>query len=279
MRAPVVERCDLDVLDVPPAVGPLVFKAQIRKVDVAVEERQVVLMRPLFDLSRIAVRTAVGVRSIAVAIVEELLVFALQLVVENDAMNPYVVLLKPICSPEIRGIQLSVMREFTRTRVSRIERLPRLVFRCSMILEQLASSVGEGHQHRAPVLVTVERSNGPNQIRGPQPVEVAVPQVSRAPAIVKQFVHGNDAERTDRGQRPYLGPPQLERVAFEEHSLPFPSTRQVQALAKHVSRVDRVTITDIVYALPPVPQGGIASIGVAGVRVLPHTCYRRVETR
>src|SRR4029079_3145511 len=69
MRASVVERCDLDVLDVPPAVGPLVFKAQIGKVDVAVEERQIVLMRPLFDLSRIAVRTAVGVRLIAVAIV------------------------------------------------------------------------------------------------------------------------------------------------------------------------------------------------------------------
>src|SRR5438876_974633 len=114
-------------------------------------------------------------------------------------MNPYVVLLKPVRSPDVCGIQLSVMRQFTRTRVSRIERLPGLVFR-SMALEQLASALGEGHQHRAPVLVAVERSHRPDQISGPQPVEVAVPQVSRAPAIVEQFVHGNDAEGTDRGQ-------------------------------------------------------------------------------
>jgi len=48
--------------------------------------------------------------------------------------------------------------------------------------------------------------------------------------------------------------------------------------SQHISRVDRDTIADIVHALPPVPQGGIASIGVAGVRILPDTCYRRVET-
>ena len=110
MRASVVERCDLDVLDVPPAVGPLVFKAQIRKVDVTVEERQIVLVRPLLDLSRIAVRTAVGVRLIAVAIVKELLVLTLQLVVEHDAMNPYVVLRESLRSPEVRGKNLRVVR-------------------------------------------------------------------------------------------------------------------------------------------------------------------------
>ena len=51
MRPPIVERCDLDILDIAPAVRPLVFKAKIGKVDVAVEERQVVLVRPLLDLS------------------------------------------------------------------------------------------------------------------------------------------------------------------------------------------------------------------------------------
>ena len=58
MGTSVVERCDLDVLDVAAAVRPLVFKAQIRKVDVSVEERQVVLVSPLLDLSRIPLRTA-----------------------------------------------------------------------------------------------------------------------------------------------------------------------------------------------------------------------------
>ena len=90
MRTAVVERCDLDVFDIATTVGPLVFEAEIGKVNVAVEVRQIVLLGPLFDLFRIAVRTAVGVRMIAVAIVEELLVLALQLVVEHHAINPYV---------------------------------------------------------------------------------------------------------------------------------------------------------------------------------------------
>ena len=87
MRTAVVERCDLDVFDIATTVGPLVFKAEIGKVNVAVEVRQIVLLGPLFDLFRIAVRTAVGVRMIAVAIVEELLVLALQLVVEHHAIE------------------------------------------------------------------------------------------------------------------------------------------------------------------------------------------------
>src|SRR3954468_13732738 len=239
VRTAIVERCDLDVLDIVATVGPLVFKAEIGKVNVAVEVRQIVLLGPLFDLFRIAVRTAVGVRMIAVAIVEELLVLALQLVVEHHAINPYVVLLKPVCGPDVGGVKLSVVRQFPRTRISRIERLPRLVFWCAVTLEQVASPVGEGHQHRAPVLVTVERSNGPNQLRGPKPVEVAVPQIARAPPVVEQFVDRNDAEGADRGQSPHVGSAQLERVSVKENSFPFPSTRQVQALAEHVARVDR----------------------------------------
>ena len=69
MRAAVMERCDLDVLDISTAIRPLVLKAEIGKMNVAVEERQIVLVRPPLDLSRIAVRTPVGVRPIAVAIV------------------------------------------------------------------------------------------------------------------------------------------------------------------------------------------------------------------
>jgi hypothetical protein len=69
MRTAVMECCDLDVLDIATAVRPLVLETEIRKVNVAVEERQIVLVRPLLDLSRIAVRTPVGVGLIAFAIV------------------------------------------------------------------------------------------------------------------------------------------------------------------------------------------------------------------
>src|SRR5258708_2234040 len=125
-------------------------------------------------------------------------------------MNPYVVLLKPIRGPDVGGVKVSIVRQFTRSRIARIERLPGLVLWRPVALEQLASPLGEGHQHGAPVLVAVERSYGPNQLRGPQPVKVAVPQISRAPAILEQFVHGNDAESADCGQSPHLGAAQVE---------------------------------------------------------------------
>ena len=53
MRAAVVNCRDLDVLDVATAVRPFVFQSEIGEVDVAVEERQIVLQRPLLDLPRI----------------------------------------------------------------------------------------------------------------------------------------------------------------------------------------------------------------------------------
>ena len=113
MGAPVMKRCDLDVLDVAAAVGPLVFKAQIGKVDVPVEERQIVLVRPLLDLSRIPVWTSISIGPVAVAIVEKLLVLAFEFVVEDNAMNSHVLFLKPLSRPHVRRKKLRVVRQFT----------------------------------------------------------------------------------------------------------------------------------------------------------------------
>jgi hypothetical protein len=118
MRPSVVERCNLDVLDITPSVGPLVFKAQIRKVDVAVEERQIVFVRPVLDLSRVAVRTSIGVRPVSVAFVEKLLIFAFELVIQHNAVNPNVVFLKPFRSSHVRRMKLRVVRQFTGARIS-----------------------------------------------------------------------------------------------------------------------------------------------------------------
>src|SRR5690242_15985853 len=108
-----MERCDLDVLDVTAAVGPLVFKAQIWKVDVTVEERQVVLVRPLLDFSGITVRTSVGVPLVLLTVVEKLLILAFELVVEHHTVDPNVVLLKPFRSSYVCGVKLRVVRQFT----------------------------------------------------------------------------------------------------------------------------------------------------------------------
>ena len=118
MRTAVVERCHLDILEIAATVGPLVFQAKIGKVDVAVEERQIVLVRPLFNFSRVTIRTSVGVTLVPVAVVEKLLILAFELVVEHDAVNPNVVFLKPVRSPEVCGVELRVMRQFTGAGIS-----------------------------------------------------------------------------------------------------------------------------------------------------------------
>jgi len=93
-----------------------------------------------------------------------------------------------------------------------------------MILEQLPSAVRERHQHRAPVFVAVERRDGSNQFGRLKPFEVAMPQVSRASAIVEEFVHGDDPEGADRRESPNLGASQFEGFGVEEHPLAIAPT-------------------------------------------------------
>jgi hypothetical protein len=52
-----------------------------------VEVRQIVFARPVPDLALVVARPAVAVRSVAVVILQELLVLPLQVLLENDASN------------------------------------------------------------------------------------------------------------------------------------------------------------------------------------------------
>jgi hypothetical protein len=76
VSAAVVRREQLDVL-VAFAPIDLVLDAVVGKVHLAVEERQVVLSRPVADLVLVAVGPAVAVGAIAVGLLQKLLVFAL----------------------------------------------------------------------------------------------------------------------------------------------------------------------------------------------------------
>jgi hypothetical protein len=109
MRAPVVKRRHFDVLDVAAAVRPLEFDAHVGEVHLAIEEREIVIVRPLLDLSSVAVRPPVCLRMVAFTFVQKALVFALQFVIEHDAMDTDVLFLKPLCRTEIGSMQLCVV--------------------------------------------------------------------------------------------------------------------------------------------------------------------------
>ena len=86
VSAAVVRREQLDVL-VAFAPIDLVLDAVVGKVHLAVEVRQVVFARPVADLLLVAVRSAVAVGAVAVVLLQELLVLALQVLFEDDASD------------------------------------------------------------------------------------------------------------------------------------------------------------------------------------------------
>jgi hypothetical protein len=113
-----VECGDFNVLNVPATVWPLEFDSQIRELHVAIEERQIVLVRPLLDLPSVTVRSPVGIRTIAIALMKKALIFAFQLVVEDDAVDAGVRFLESFDNSLIRGMQLCVMRQLARADVA-----------------------------------------------------------------------------------------------------------------------------------------------------------------
>jgi hypothetical protein len=77
-----VNRRDLDVLVIPPAVELLVFDPQVGKMDLVIEVGEVVVVCPCLDLVRLAIGPAIRVVAVPIPLVQPLLVLALELVVE-----------------------------------------------------------------------------------------------------------------------------------------------------------------------------------------------------
>jgi hypothetical protein len=159
-----MERRHFHVLNVSTPVRPLEFDPQIGKVHLPVEEWQVMLECPLFDLSSVPVRPPVRVRMVAISLVQEGLVLALQFVIENDAIDTDVVFLQPLHRSKVGRMQLCVVRQLTFSDVARIERLTGFLIGRPVTLQKLATSVCQRDQDGAAV-VPIERSDGANQIR------------------------------------------------------------------------------------------------------------------
>ena len=96
MTAAVVDRSDLDVAVKVVSVQVEVVDPNVGKMDVSIEVRQVVFVRPAFDFTLCPVRSAIGIRVAAIALVEPFLILAFKLVIEGDAFNPSVAIKKAI---------------------------------------------------------------------------------------------------------------------------------------------------------------------------------------
>lgn len=114
----------LDVLVVLASVH-LVLDAVVREVDLAIEVREIVFARPVANLALVAVRTAVAIRPAAVVFLEELLILALQVMVEDDAPNlePAVLGAEPRLLLAVRRVEVRVVLDFAFPAHASVERL------------------------------------------------------------------------------------------------------------------------------------------------------------
>ena len=142
-----------------------------------VEVGQVVLARPVFDLARVAVRTPAAV---AIALVEPLLVLALELVIEDDAVDPRVAGVEALRGPQIRLEDLRVVFELPIAFETRVELLADIVVAVAVMLEQVAAAVG---QHHGDVVPSVD-PNGVNEAMLAQVPEVAGARIGRPVEVV-----------------------------------------------------------------------------------------------
>ncbi len=108
-----------------------------------VEVGEVVFGGPLLNLFRRAFRVAVVVVAVLVALVEPALVVALQLVVEDDALDVGAALAETLLGLLVGAVDLQVVLAFARADQAGVEGLAVLWMRVPVTLQQAASGLGQ----------------------------------------------------------------------------------------------------------------------------------------
>ena len=127
MRPAIVDGRDLDILVLPPPIGLLVFDAQVREMDLVIEVREVVVVRPFLDLMRVAIGPTIAVVTVPITLVEPLLVLTLELVVEFDAVNACAALHEALGFSQVRAVHLGVVFHLAWLLQARVELLTMVI--------------------------------------------------------------------------------------------------------------------------------------------------------
>jgi hypothetical protein len=145
--AAIVAGHDLEILMPRAAVSVLVLDPRVWKPDVTIVVRQLVFPGPSSNLFGLTVRPAVAVLLAAIALVEESLVVALQLVVQDHAVHSAALLSKALLGARVGAIDLRVVRQLARLSETRVERLLWLqgavISLMPICFEQVSTAVGE----------------------------------------------------------------------------------------------------------------------------------------
>ena len=190
MSAAAVRREQFDVLVVLATVD-LVLDAVIREMHLVIEVRQVVVARPVADLVFAAVRSSIAVRSVAVMFLQELLVLAYEIPLEDDAAD---LKIRMIVSEAgfllaVRRVQIRIVVDLARATDAGVERLlgPAVALQ-GVRVEQIASLFGEGQ-----AAFVAAKVDGPDK--------AFIAEVAKGIVFGVEVLFGHDSERANGRQR------------------------------------------------------------------------------
>jgi hypothetical protein len=146
MGAAVMRRDDLEVFDLSAPISVLVLDADIRKLDVLVFVRQPVRQRPFPDLVGRAMRPAIAVALLSIALLEEALVFALQLEVEDDSPDMATAISDHLCGSFVGPMKVRVVGDLRPSREAGVELLPIAERAILSRVQEVSPTVREGDE-------------------------------------------------------------------------------------------------------------------------------------
>jgi len=202
VSAAIVGRHDLDVLTLPAAVRLLILDPDVREVDLVVEVRQVVFVRPFANLIGRAIGVAVVVVAILVALVQPSLVLAFQFMIKDHALDVR------SAFPEARlgvlegAIDLEVVFELTLAFQPRVERLRVPPIRVAVALEKTAPGLRQTYR----VVAVSRQALDVDQPLFTQVTEVARTRVGATAVVVAKITTGDHSERADCRERARVRP-------------------------------------------------------------------------
>jgi hypothetical protein len=198
-----MRRNDLDVLYGPAAVAAVVLETGIRELNVPVLIRQLVLLSPASHSIGPLLRRFTMFAAPSVFRLEEPLIFALQVLFEDDAADRLTPFRQAFGCLHVRAVELGIVGQLTRLVDAHVERLAvTLGARPSRSFEDVSAAASERHQRRP---------RAPNDIRNclhkakiAKALEIASRARRCARIRLSQVARWHDAERPDGRQHAHV---------------------------------------------------------------------------
>ncbi|MGH9407828.1 MAG: hypothetical protein ACRD1V_00080, partial [Vicinamibacterales bacterium] len=199
-----MDRQDLEITMVQATVLVDVLDARIRKMHVAVEVGQIVFIGPVLDLGLVSIGTAVAVGATSIVLLQELLVFALEFVVQKHTLDARAAFLQTlgltlVCAEDLHvvlhlsrllqlGVEVLAGVRGARSVVGVVAAIPAMRF------EQVSARVGEDHGN---VTATVD-GNGPHKALLAQVPKVSTARVECSIIMVSEIARRDHAKQPTR---------------------------------------------------------------------------------